>query len=128
MAGSYKPVTKWAPIIGRWSLGDQQFTYLGSQQTQLPHPYGVCISNTRFSEGNVNVSVELTDQSASASKELTEARILLGYRSLDETYVMIGLGGWHSAYSIGQFEPGEGSGRSPSRAARKTSVQTSNTS
>lgn len=128
MAEPHKPITKWAPIVGRWSFGDHQVTYLGPQQAQLPYPYGICISNARFSEGDAKVTVSLGEQSTSAGKKLTEARVLLGYRSLDEIYMMIGLGSWDRAYTIASLNLGARGARSPSLVARKTSVQTSNIS
>jgi hypothetical protein len=39
---------------------------------------------------------------------VTEGKVLLGYRSPAERYVMAGLGGWRFAYSIGEFVPGFG--------------------
>jgi hypothetical protein len=53
-----------------------------------------------LTDGSVSTRVRLSEN--------TEGRILLGYRSPTERYLMAGLGGWGFAYTIGEFEPAFG--------------------
>jgi hypothetical protein len=107
MVQNLERVTKWAPIVGRWEISEGAITYLGPQQEQLAHPIGICISNSRFSEGEAKALVHLPEKFGGTGDEAS-GRILLGYKSLDLPYVMVGLGGYNRAYAISQFEPGLG--------------------
>jgi hypothetical protein len=89
----------WAPITGRWSIKPELLRYLGPQQDPR-YPFGICVTNADLSDGSVSTRVRLSEN--------TEGRILLGYRSPTERYLMAGLGGWGFAYTIGEFEPAFG--------------------
>jgi hypothetical protein len=97
----------WAPIVGRWSTEPERVRYLGPQDEGFKPPFGICVTNADFSDGSVSTSVSLSQSSDGASFR-TEGKVLLGYRSPEERYVMAGLGGWHRAYTIGEFDPGFG--------------------
>jgi hypothetical protein len=90
--------SNWAALVGRWSFKEGLVTYLGPDQGS-PTPFGIALTNLRFSEGTVSCRVRFTDASV-------EGRILLGYRSFGERYVMAGLGGWNRAYTVGEYVPG----------------------
>jgi hypothetical protein len=92
--------TNWAAIVGRWSFSGEDASYLGPDD-DLPDrvpSYGICITNYQLTEGKVSCRVKL-DESTS------EGRFLIGYRSLDERYIMAGIGGWKRAYTVGEREP-----------------------
>jgi hypothetical protein len=93
--------TNWAAIFGRWSFSGEQVTYLGPDELALALPLGICITNIQLTEGKISCRVKLPESTS-------EGRVLLGYRSPNERYIMAGVGGWKSAYSIGEFEPGLG--------------------
>lgn len=87
----------WAAIIGRWSFDGQRATYLGPDP-QLPEavtPHGICVTNFELTEGEASCRVKLPDFGA-------EGRLLLGYRTPNERYIMAGVGGWNYAYTVGE--------------------------
>ncbi|HTV57674.1 MAG TPA: hypothetical protein VMJ93_02290 [Verrucomicrobiae bacterium] len=92
-----KTPANWAPIVGRWSFQKGRVTYTGPDEDS-PLAYGICLTDLRLTEGTVSCRVQFTEASA-------EGRILLGYRSLNERYVMAGLGGWKRAYTVGEYVP-----------------------
>jgi len=89
----------WAPITGRWSIEPEVVRYLGPQRDSR-YPFGICVTNADLTDGSVSTRILLSEN--------TEGRILLGYRSPTERYLMAGLGGWGFAYTIGEFEPAFG--------------------
>lgn len=94
-------ISSWAAVVGRWTFEDGSATYGGPQDVKtVPFPYGICVSNARLSEGEVNLDVELS--------EGTSGRVLMGYRSPSERYLTVGLGGYGYAYVLSEFEPSYG--------------------
>src|SRR5437660_4726229 len=89
----------WAAIFGRWSFSGEQITFLGPDMPDPALPLGICVTNIQLTEGRVSCRVKLPESSS-------EGRILLSYRSPNERYIMAGIGGWKSAYSVGEFIPG----------------------
>jgi hypothetical protein len=96
-------ITNWAAIVGRWSFSGQQATYLGPkvQNPAAGIPVGICVTNFQLTEGKVSCRVKLPDSES-------EGRVLLGYRSPNEIYVMAGIGGWSYAYTVGVRDPSIG--------------------
>jgi hypothetical protein len=92
--------TNWAAIVGRWSFSGQQATYLGPaiESPESAIPLGICLTNFQLIEGKISCRVKLPDP-------MSEGRILLGYRSPDERYIMAGIGGWKRACTIGERDP-----------------------
>lgn len=90
---------KWAPIVGKWSVTEDAVRYLGPQPA-LQSPFGVCVTNAEFTGGTISTRVQADGDA--------EGRILLGYRSPSERYIMVGLRGWNFAYTIGEFDPAFG--------------------
>lgn len=96
-------VTNLAPIIGRRKFEDGRTVFEGPERPEWP--YGICVSNVRFLDGQARVIVKRIDASV-------ESRILLGYRSLQNEYVSVGLGGGTgNAYAIVHFDPAIGGWR-----------------
>src|SRR5438309_1741470 len=73
----------------------------GAQQQN--DPFGICVSNIRFSEGDAKVIIQLPKVADSAAMT-GSGRILLGYRSMNNPYITAGLGGYGHAYNITQFD------------------------
>src|SRR6266496_3403012 len=92
-------VSNWAAIVGRWKFEGKRATYEGPQRPEWP--FGLCVSNIRFLEGEARVTVYQPNGPV-------EGRILLGYQSLDADYFAVGLGGWGKAYTLTHFIPGIG--------------------
>lgn len=99
MAESQKPVN-WAAISGRWSVTGEQVAYIGPDQSS-PNPIGICVTSIELAEGKVTCRTKFSGRDA-------EGRIVLGYRSPTEKYLMAGLGGWGRAYTIGEWNPSLG--------------------
>lgn len=97
----WQPISAWAPIVGQWTFEEEVVIY-NSSQGGSNFPYGLCTSNVDLTEGFIRASVEL-----SATEE-SSGRILLGYRSANERYISIGLGGYGAAYVLSEYEPSYG--------------------
>jgi hypothetical protein len=93
--------TNWIPVAGRWSIKENHITYTGPDDEEARTPLGICLNDLRLTEGTISCRVQFTG----ASKE---GRVLLGYRSIGERYIMAGLGGWTRAYTIGEAVPAFG--------------------
>ena len=110
MAEQYETIQSWAPIVGRWRFPSPlEAVYMSPQHKNNPlgilNPFGVCVSNIRFSEGDAKVTIQLPKDLSTMD---AGGRILLGYRSIADPYILVGLGGWGSAYSILQFDRVQG--------------------
>jgi hypothetical protein len=93
-------ISNWAAIQGRWRFDDgARAVYEGPQEPVWP--YGICVSNVRFSEGEARVTVQQNNGSV-------DGRLLLGYRSPTVDYVTVGLGGYGCAYTVTHFIPASG--------------------
>lgn len=97
-----KPIAAWLPVVGRWSFSAESATYEGPEPGKFP--YGICICDSEFDEGEVELKVELTDPIPDKPED-SSARVLFGYRSLSEPYLCLGIGGYKSAYVIADFQP-----------------------
>lgn len=89
-----RPITKWAPIFGRWEINDGSVIYRAPQDGQ--RPFGMCVSDARFTEGEASVTL------LQESGEI-DGRLMLGYQSPTSEYYTVGLGGHGSAYNIVHF-------------------------
>ena len=105
MTDEHVPITNWAAILGRWEFPSLDQAVYASPQPQweniafLGRPFGICISNVRFSDGDAKVTVQFPKTATDVA-----AALLLGYRSVYDPYIMVGLGGWGFAYTIGEFD------------------------
>lgn len=87
-------VTKWAAIVGNWHFdATGSATYIKPQPSQ--RPFGLCICNTRFSEGTISFHLQSLGD--------VDGRIVLGYRSPSDDYFAIGLGGYGKSYTLTHF-------------------------
>lgn len=92
----YRKLTTWIPVVGRWEFTDNLATYVGPQGDG--EPYGICISDSRLTEGYIQAGITLkrvSDQNC--------GRLLIGYRSPSEWYVTAGLSGYGYAYVLADF-------------------------
>lgn len=103
MAGTPEEIKNWAPIVGEW-----EFREFGLARYQVPppdqRPFGICVSGLRFSEGEAITTIQLPGQGDEVPKDAS-GRILLGYRSPNDSYTSVGLGGYAAAFVISSFEP-----------------------
>lgn len=98
-----EPVDVWLEVIGRWNLADKKAPIYEGPDPGRP-PYGICICDPELKEAEVEFKVELTDAIPDRSHD-TSARVVFGYRSLSESYLALGIGGYQSAYVITDFQP-----------------------
>jgi hypothetical protein len=98
----YEAIKNWAPIAGRW-LFPSPVDVLYESPQQQNNPFGICVSNIRFSEGDAKVTVQLANVGDGANAS-GSGRILLGYRSVNDPYITVGLGGHGHAFNISQFD------------------------
>src|SRR5208282_1523529 len=90
-------ISKLAAVVGRWEVDKDRAVYEKPANEQFP--YGICLSNVRFSEGEARVTVKKTKDVP------VQGRILLGYRSEADEYWSVGLGGGGGGYSVVRFVP-----------------------
>jgi hypothetical protein len=72
-----------------------------------PHPYGICVSNVRFSEGIARATIRFP-KVGNTNSVTSEGRLLFGYRSPAARYLTVGLGGHGYACTVYYFEPTNG--------------------
>jgi hypothetical protein len=102
----YETIKNWAPIAGRWQFPSPVDAIYASPQQQN-NPFGICVSNIRFSEGDAKVTIKLP-KAGDRATTTGSGRILLGFRSVSDNYITAGLGGYGHAYNITQFDRVQG--------------------
>lgn len=79
----------WAPILGHWSVSEDQIAYKGGDERFASHgqefPMGILINNRELLSGACNVDVEFEDLSSGHSA----GGIILGYRSQERYYLQV---------------------------------------
>ncbi len=94
-------VSQWAAIVGTWKVDGSTAVY-SKPQSGMPVPFGISVSGIRLEDGSVTAKVTLSPGAD------TVGRILLGFRSVEERYVSLGLGGYNRAYVLSEFDPSFG--------------------
>lgn len=89
-------ITQCVPVIGEWDLSATgPFTY---RKPEIHgRPYGMCVSNVRLSDGIIEFEFQQTQGPI-------DGRAVIGYKSPQDEYLAIGLGGYGNAYSITHFD------------------------
>lgn len=96
-----KRLTNLAAIVGRWKFEDGRAVCEGPEKPEWP--YGLCVSDVRFLEGEARVTIERTD-----SAGLIDGRFVFGYRSEKNDYFTVGLHSEGKAYQIVHYKPSAG--------------------
>lgn len=102
-----------AALRGRWEITPERVEYLGNDD-ELGPPLGLCLTRVRFENGSVRVRVH-------GGGNGEHGRIVFGYRSEHERYLLAGLGGHNAAYTIAEMRPGMG-WRALARAGSPASI------
>jgi hypothetical protein len=96
-----KEITQWVPIYGLWNISNQHAVY------REPHPgmpghikLGICISGFTFQGGRAAVTVMLPKTDGGDILPDTSGQLLFGWRSHNEEYFTIGLGGHGGAFGL----------------------------
>lgn len=95
-------VKKWIPIIGNWEFSGSTAVYNGPEHGKAP--YGICVCDGEFKDGELQADVELGDLLSGKSADAS-GRLLVGFHSLAERYLCLGIGGYEAAYVISGFYP-----------------------
>ena len=89
-------IEKWAAMVGSWSFADDgAATFVAPEPNK--RPFGLCVSNTRFSDGEIRLRIS-SDQPSEV-----DGRVLLGYHSPSNDYFVVGLGGYGKAYTLTHY-------------------------
>lgn len=94
-------VSNLAAMVGRWNFENGRIAFEGPERPEWP--FGLCVSNVRFLEGEARVTVRRTD-----GVGLVDGRIVLGYRSVNQDYITVGLHAEGKAYQIVHYNPAIG--------------------
>jgi hypothetical protein len=92
-------ITSWAAIAGKWKFGDRIATYTEPSDSAVRAPIGVALGSIKFRDGMIETKITLP-----RNKQVS-AGLVFGFRSLDLQYYAAQLGGWDSAYAIGEYRP-----------------------
>jgi hypothetical protein len=80
---------RWAPILGHWSVGDDQIAYQGGHERFAAHgqefPLGILVNNRELLSGACEVDVTFDDVSSGHFA----GGIVLGYRSPERYYLQV---------------------------------------
>ena len=107
MPGNAEAIARWVPIVGRWEFpSNGEATYLGPEEKHS-RPYGICVSKSRFSEGEVRLQIILPKK-ANRDHGPPSGRLLLGYTKTDSDYYIAGLGGYGKAYTLTRYDRDRG--------------------
>ena len=83
-------------MVGSWSFADDgAATFVAPEPNK--RPFGLCVSNTRFSDGEIRLRIS-SDQPSEV-----DGRVLLGYHSPSNDYFVVGLGGYGKAYTLTHY-------------------------
>ena len=95
----------WAALAGRWDFSGDSASYLegspGGVVGGKPIELGLAISNLQMSDGTVRTRVRF----AALPDEPQAARVMIGYQSNRERYVLAQLGASDAAYSLSEWDP-----------------------
>jgi hypothetical protein len=94
-------------MAGVWDVSTTNPVYVGPQQKDQPYgrPFGLCVSDIWFQGGTVEVTVSLPRLDNGSVHPDTSGSILIGYKSVNDEYFAIGLGGYGAAYVVLRFAP-----------------------
>ena len=95
--------TRWAPVVGLWEFAGTSAKYLGPSSNESLQPYGIALTNQNITDGSVGVRIKFSQVNPEGK---VSGGIILGFQSERSRYVIVQLGAWGRAYSIGEYVPG----------------------
>jgi hypothetical protein len=99
-----KSIKKWAAAVGSWNFENNGNASYLNPASPPQHPFGICVSEVQFSEGEARTTIKLLTRSPGVGEDSCR-RILLGYRSVTDEYLTVGIGGYGNAYTLSHFTP-----------------------
>jgi hypothetical protein len=103
MSEELSDITNWAAHVGVWDFSSGRRVYKSPEEPQWP--FGICVSNVWFSKGTARATIRFAEVDTAVE---VCGRLLFGWRSRNDPYLGIGLGGGGCAYSVYQYEPASG--------------------
>jgi hypothetical protein len=100
MTKEFREISKWVGHVGVWDFSEGRCLYKSPQEPQWP--FGICASNVWFSEGTARTTIcfAKVDDAVEVS-----GRLVFGWRSQQEPYLSVGLGGGGCEFCVYQFDP-----------------------
>ncbi|HMD49076.1 MAG TPA: hypothetical protein VKG79_08255, partial [Bryobacteraceae bacterium] len=99
--------TRWAAATGLWEFHGDSASYTGPSSSEGFPPYGLALTNWSVTDGTVRVRVKFSElEPKEQIKGHISAGLVLGFQSERSRYVIVQLGAYGSAYSIGEYLPG----------------------
>jgi hypothetical protein len=103
MSEEFSDITNWAAHVGAWDFSNGHCVYKSPEEPQWP--FGISVSNVWFSEGTARTTICFAEVDNAVE---VSGRLLFGWRSRDDPYLSIGLGGGGCAFCVYQFDPAIG--------------------
>src|SRR5258707_4697080 len=89
-------VSRFVSLDGQWKPSRHAFEF-----SQSVDGFGIALSDQKVVRGTLSVSVSLADVKEGSGG------IIIGYNPDKKTGIMATVGGWDSAYAIGEFQIGQ---------------------
>ncbi len=105
MTKTFEPIKHLLPVVGKWDLSTPEQPTYKAPQAQYGKPFGICVSDVHFIEGEARVTVKMP---GFKKENDTSGRLLFGYAAPNADYFLAGIGGSQFAYSLYQFVSGVG--------------------
>jgi hypothetical protein len=102
----FAPFSRWAPILGRWSLEGYNATYQGQGAGADDPAIGLLRAPDSF--GLTAGLLSTTIRFPRGDEKEPQGRIVFGFNPRTQAHYSAGLGGWRALYTIEQFLPQEG--------------------
>jgi hypothetical protein len=99
----FEPIQRLIATVGKWDLSLPEGPVYKGPQAEFGLPFGICVSNIRFVEGEARVTVKMPNFK---KENDTHARFLIGYTRHDADYLSVGIGGSKFSYAFYRFEGG----------------------
>jgi hypothetical protein len=101
---SWRRAQNWALIAGRWECENADAHYLGPGGGI--GPLGIALTDVRAVDSTVRLKA--TFETLGSTARDASAGVILGYAGQEAGYVMVSIGGWEAAYSLGEYAPAFG--------------------
>ena len=88
----------WIRVLGRWTATHSALHYIGPDDPNTTHPYGILLNNTLMREGTIHATIRFPEQPCTG-------HILFGYSSPSGPYFTVGIGGHGFAYVLEDVRP-----------------------
>jgi hypothetical protein len=102
MEQEFKPLTRWAPMFGKWEFAEGRAIYIGPQAGQQT-PFGLVIGEVQLTAGRITGRITLPTEAKKNS-----GRLVFGYSAVTRGYFSSGIHGYGFAYVLDEFMEARG--------------------